>query len=327
MTRLVRSLALLIASLGPGAALAQPQPSAPSPPLPALEQAQSFVNEAAKAFAAKEFGRALTALRKAEAIAAEAQDPALARIRFNIARCFEELEQPRKAMEAYEIYLELPDDSHRKERAWEALRRIRSQVFGTLSVACAPPGSLVEIAGLIDGSQSCPWKSDRVQPGAYAVKISHPGYESTIETVDIEAGKPVNVSASLKALAPAPAPAPSVAGSPPPPPGRSVGPWPWLTMGAGLVVAASGGFFTQAAIEDRDEIEVLAPGPERDSVEDDFNFNRTLSYTMYGLGAALAVGGFVWWLIDFLDDEPTIETAAEDAPSVEANPFGLAVRF
>ncbi|MEO1338188.1 MAG: PEGA domain-containing protein, partial [Myxococcota bacterium] len=238
--------------LWPALGIAQPSFPAVTPAEKSalIERAQSLVNDASRAFGAKDFGRALGALREAEALASRAEDPSLPRIRFNIARCLEELEQWDEALAAYQRYNELPDASHRKQRAWAAMKALQSRVYATLSVVCAPSGSLIEIAGVTEGAVSCPWQSEQIRSGVYAVKISHPGYESTVRTIEVRSGKAFNVEATLKSLAPPPT---AVAFTPDPP----VNYLPWVTVGVGAVVAASGGFFTSRAVSNRDDIEAL----------------------------------------------------------------------
>ena len=318
MPRFLRIPAFLVLMLGPEVAAAQSSP--PPNREQMLQQAQTLVNQASEAFKDKDFARALTALRKAEPLAAQADDPSLPRIRFNIARCLEELGQWDDAMAAYEKYNELPDASHRKERAFEAIQQLRGRVFATLSVACVPAGSLVEIAGVTKGKESCPWKSDQVKPGAYAVKISHPGHESQVKTVDVSAGKSFTVEATLKSNLPPQTIFVDVDQ------GEPINYWPLLTMGAGVIVAGTGGFFTSSAIDDRDEVELLPPGEERDSFQDDFELNRNLSYVMYGTGGAIVLGGFVWWLIDYLDEDDDLEDGGT-AFDVRPGPNGIQVRF
>ena len=321
MSRSIRFFAaalVLSASAGVAQAQTSNDPSAGASTATAenegLAQAQALVDQAAQAFAAKDYVGALNALQRAEPIAAAVRDPSLPQIRFNIARCFEQLGRYDDALAAYDRYNELPDESHRKRRAFEAVKRLRGRVFATVSVVCSPAGSLVEIAGVTKGAVSCPWRSDGVPPGAYAVKISHPGYETTIKTVEAIAGKSSSVEASLKSLAPLP----QVVGVAP---SKPINLWPWMTMGAGLVVGASGGFFTLSAIDNRRDAERLPPSSERDGLSDDFTFNRNLAYALYGTGAAMIVGGFVWWLLD--EPEPDATAAIE----IQPGPSGLQVRF
>ncbi len=294
---------------------AAPERAPPSPVERAalVAQAQLLVDRAGRAFSAKDYETALGALRNAEPLAEAAEDQSLPLIRFNIARCLEELGQLKQALAAYQRYNELPDESHRKQRAWEAMKALRERVYATLSIVCSPPGSLIEISGVTQGAVSCPWQSDQVLPGAYAVKISHPGYESKIETIDVSAGQPYTVQVTLKSLAPPPT---AVEFVQTPPPNL----WPWMTMGAGLAISASGGFFTLSAIDNRRDAERLPPGAERDALQDDFEFNRTFSYVMYGTGTALIIGGFIWWLLD----EPEL---ASDGVGIRPGPMGLEVQF
>ncbi|MEM7675097.1 MAG: PEGA domain-containing protein [Myxococcota bacterium] len=309
----IKLMVLAVVALWPVLTVASAPESEPNKEA-LIQRAQTLVNEASRAFGAKDYGRALGALREAETLAFRAEDPSLPRIRFNVARCLEELQQWDEALAAYERYNELPDASHRKQRAWSAMQTLRGRVYATLSVVCSPPGSLVEIAGMTKGAVGCPWQNDQIRPGVYAVKVSHPGYESTVRTIEVRAGKAFNVEATLKPLAPPPS---AVAFSPQ----RPVNYLPWVTMGAGMIVEASGGFFTSRAIDNRDEIETLPPGDVRGELQDDFTFNRNFSYAMYGTGAALAVGGLVWWLLDRSSDDESTDAYVEPTPS------GIQVRF
>ncbi|HEY3450022.1 MAG TPA: tetratricopeptide repeat protein [Myxococcales bacterium] len=101
------------AKAGPPAAKAGPseqppaEPPAQTAPEPgasaAHKKVQAQLNKAADLFAAKDFAGALAELRRAQ----DSED--LAVVRFNIARCLEELERPDEAVQAYQDYLTAPD--------------------------------------------------------------------------------------------------------------------------------------------------------------------------------------------------------------------------
>ncbi|MBI5543122.1 MAG: hypothetical protein HY901_04490 [Deltaproteobacteria bacterium] len=102
----------------------EPQPVA-SPTAPSSDDAtlrikvQGYLDIAAELFVAKDYSGALTELKRAQAI----QD--LAVVRFNIARCHEELEQAEAAIAAYRAYLAVADSTDgadvRQERARKAV--------------------------------------------------------------------------------------------------------------------------------------------------------------------------------------------------------------
>jgi len=110
-------------------------------------RAQRLVNEASALFSDGEYEASLKALREAEALASEVDRSALPLIRFNIARCLQELGRYEEAIEAYQAYNKLPDASYRKQRAFKALQELEREVYGTLSVACDPVGATIEIRG------------------------------------------------------------------------------------------------------------------------------------------------------------------------------------
>ncbi|MGC4123141.1 MAG: hypothetical protein QM765_52950 [Myxococcales bacterium] len=88
-----------------GSASAEQPPEAPVDPArsAAHHKVQMHLNKAAELFAGKDYSGALVELRLAQ----ESQD--LAVVRFNVARCLEELERPEEAIEAYRDYLAAPD--------------------------------------------------------------------------------------------------------------------------------------------------------------------------------------------------------------------------
>jgi hypothetical protein len=281
-----------------------------------LEQAQVFVNKASQLYLQSNYDGALEQLRQAEVLALKAKAPSLANIRFNIARCYEQMERWAEALEAYQIYNGLPDEPHRKEKAWAAMQTLETKVFGALSVSCFPARAQVEIAGLTSGVVTCPWQSTKVKPGTYSVAVRNPGYESQTQNVVVVAGQAANAEATLKPLVS------SVSAElATPAPAAETPKLPWLTIGVGVATAGVGAVFTGLALSDQDEAEGLPPGDERDDVVDSFEGQRSLSYIMYGTGGVLAVAGIVWLYLAGEDD------AAPESISVLPTANGLRMEF
>lgn len=313
-----------LASLLVGPARAEPEPPPPDR-AELLAEAQRHVNEASRLYLEQDFEGALAALEKAEPLAEAAKDPSLANIRFNIARCYEQLERWPEALAAYEAYNALPDDAHRKERAWAATRKLREKVFATLSVSCFPAGASVRIAGVTNGEVGCPWQSKEVRPGNYVVEVGHPGYEAASREVLVVAGKAQNVKIELRAK---PSASAAVTGAAPDLTATTVEPaaptpvLPWAVIGGGAAALVAGGVFHGLALNDKDEAEELPPSEDRDDVVESFELKRNLAFVGYGVGAAGVVAGVVLLLLDGGGDAPDPE-----AVRLEPRSNGLVVVF
>ncbi|MEM1022892.1 MAG: PEGA domain-containing protein [Myxococcota bacterium] len=284
---------------------------------PNIADAQERVNAAAKLFGGGDYEGALRELRAAEAIAAEVDPDALPSIRFNMARCLEELGRTQEAIDAYEAYNKLPDVSHRKQRAFQALNKLRKQVFGSLSVACDPTGSVIEIKGVTEGAPSCPWRSDAVPPGSYALKVTHPGYLEEIRLVEVASGKAQSVQIALN-RDPEAAPL-TVAGAPTKEPFR-LRAGPTIVTGLGVAALAAGVGFNVSAANNSDAAEDPLNFLQRNELADAFERDRTLAIASYAVGGAALVTGIVWFIAG---GKKKNQTSHRVVPTVN----GLAVQF
>lgn len=264
-----------------------------------IADAQGFVNTASQAFRKGDYKAALKALRQAEPIVLEANDPSLAQIRFNIARCLQELDQHAEALEAYEQYLKVPDSSDRKSRAQDAIKRLKRKVFGGVVISCDPAGAMVTITGVTDAPAACPLRKNELKPGEYAVSVAFDGYVTDKRTVTIGVGEPVAVTVSLTR---SPAAGGTLVMPEMTPPPEPIDPWPWIWTGGGALLIAGGVGLSVAAIDARDEAQPLQPSKRRDDLVQTFERNEALSLVAYGVGIAALTTGLVLLLAD--DDEP-----------------------
>lgn len=303
----------LAASLWCVASSADAQPSA-SQRNAWLDQAQTLVDRAAKRYVAGNYAAALADLQNAERLADKAQDPSLASIRFNIARCYEQLGQPEKALEAYERYDKLPDKPHRKQKAFLAMQDLEQRVYSVLIVDCGAARAVLSIPGVVEGV-SCPYRSQRIKPGAYRVIATTPSSETRTELVELKAGAAEQVNFQFKTTAQAIVEAP-----PPPPSSRGPSALPWVTMGTGLAAAGAGGVLTALALDARAEAEDLPPGTSRDDKVSDFDTFNTASVILYSVGGAAIAGGLLWFFLD---------QGGDDAGSAQLRPTldGFVVQF
>ena len=265
-----------------------------------LTVAQEFVNTASQHFQRGAYQDALDSLRKAEPIAAQAHHPSLAPIRFNIARCLDELGRKAEALDAYASYLKLPDEGHRKQRAVAAIKELKRALFGGLSVSCDPSGASVKYTGPKEGTRVCPFQVSELSPGTYQVVVEFAGYERFTKSVEVVAGQVMPVTARLTKIV-SEAPPPVVDNKPASP--TKV--WPWVTMGIGAAALAGGAVLTLKGIDERDAAEGLSPGDERDDKVSSYEQSELFSWIGYGVGAAAIVGSVLWLSLDDGRSEPS----------------------
>lgn len=300
-----RAAALLLALATPPLAYAQGED---------VQAAQGLVNEAAQHFRAGDHEAALKALRTAAPMAERSQPTALPTIRFNIARCLEELERWDEALEAYEAYNTLPDQQHRKQRAWAAVQALEKKVYGAVAVTCTPGGALVRLVERPDDVRPCPARFEKVKAGPHTVRVEHPKAPQAEVEVTVEAGATATAQVALEAgVAPPVLTAAPVA----PPPASS--PWPWVVMGSGVAVVGGGAVLSFLALDARDEAEAAVPGSAQDDAVDLFEQRRTLSYVAYGVGGAAVVTGIVLLFVGG-DDDPQAAVAP-------GGPMGVTLRW
>ncbi len=258
-----------------------------------VSEAQRLVDRATSKYGDGDFEGALTALKKAEVLAAEHDPQALPSIRFNIARCYEQLERWPEALAAYESYNRLPDDPARKQRAYDAMEQLQGKVYASVTIACDPVGSSVQITGLTEGTPSCPYQNDQVPPGSYALKVTHPGYLESVQLIEVEAGAPQTIQVSLE-RDPQSVVAGQVAAAAPQ---RRLRPLPWSLLGVGLVGLGVGVGFNVSAGNNRDLAEEEPPGSAQDQAVSDFERDRAVAIAGYAVGGASLVASVVLFVL------------------------------
>lgn len=210
-----------------------------SSPAPAAEnvvthkKVQTYLDLAADLFKSGDYEGALVELQRAESLTD------LAVVRFNVARCLDELHREGDAYAAYDKYLALQDTTEgaadRHRRAKDALVRLGPAAkptvsamppppppasraeFGTLEVSCPTPRTTVFVAGLMQTPDACPWKSSHVPVGSYDIQTTPPGGAPSVTRARVARGK---VTAVLSPAAPTPEAAPLP--QPPLPPAMTV---------------------------------------------------------------------------------------------------------
>ena len=156
---------------------------------------QGHLKQAAGLFKSGDYSGALTELQAVD----EVQE--LGGVRFNIARCLEELQRPAEAIKAFERYLKTPDGTptaaSQQKRAREAIARLEPLVFGSASVRCTPEGVQLRIVGVTESAIAC-GSYPRVEGGTYQVIATLAGYKEVTTELTVLPGEHVELAVALE---------------------------------------------------------------------------------------------------------------------------------
>lgn len=281
--------------------------------------------QAAAAFKAGDFEQALILYQAVEPLMATMQgrEAELATLRFNIARCYDELKRPVEAVAAYRRALEGLEDAALAARIEARVATLEAQSLGTVEVRCDAPGAVVTLLGH-GPPGDCGDRFERLAPGPYTVEGR--GVTGRLDQRVVRVGPGDVVTVRLDLAAPVEPPPPP----PPPAPDRTLA--IALTAGAGalLVGGVTFNLLARGAVEEGDTAyaryrratdEVTAAAARQDAMDADDRAGRdaVISYALFGAGVALA-GGAVWAWLD--DDAPSAVT-----PAIVPGGVGLSGRF
>ena len=116
--------------------------------------------QAAAAFKAGDFAEALTLYQAVEPLMAtmEGREAELATLRFNIARCYDELKRPVEAVAAYRRALEGLEDAALVARIEARVATLEAESLGIIEVRCAAPGA---VGYITQHDNLLPWSTVR----------------------------------------------------------------------------------------------------------------------------------------------------------------------
>lgn len=290
-TRLIPvALAATFAAGAPASLLAAPETTEERDTR--LKKAQAYLDLATVLFRDKDYAGALKELQRAEPLL-DGSD-VLPLVRFNIARCFEELGRPADAVRAYQRYLTLSEEAdRRRDRAREAIRDLEPKAVGDLQVECAQPGTVLRIDGLEQPNRPCPVAVKGVLGGEYPASARADGYQESRRTLTVEPGRTTTHRFDLIPVATA-TPDRVGATSRSDDGGRNI--VPWLVIGAGVGAAATGAVFHGLAAGSADDAANAGTPSEYDTAVQQFESQRIGTVTAYAVGAAL-IGVGVWLFV------------------------------
>jgi hypothetical protein len=269
---------------------------------PAEAQIRRLGQEAATRFQQRDYAHALTAYDEVALLLQDlpGREVELAYVRYNLARCHDELGHGPEALDAYERVdrARLP-----AEYAAEVARRadaLERSLYGTVVVDCGRhPGAVVEVPDLGRPPQDCgvPWR--RVPPGRHRLVATDPR-GGKVEVV-------VAVSAGVEGLAAIPW---TESGAVPPGQGGADHTVAWVLTGSGAAALMAGGVLNLLARNDvssgdgamdRQRVAPTRATYDRAVRDTDAAYDRaqqraTTSYVLFGAGALLGAGAIWAWL-------------------------------
>lgn len=130
--------------------------------------------------------------------------------KYQIAVCYDKLGDAAKAVKAYRNFISSNPGEKYADRVVAAGKRISElerQLVGKVSIKVNPPG-LAGVAVTVDGNPAQGTELE-LEPGEHTVIVTAEGYETVTQTINVEAGEPLDVPVSLE---------PQVTNIPPPPP-------------------------------------------------------------------------------------------------------------
>lgn len=188
-------LALVLAGALAWAPAASAEPRAAqastSPQTDELARARALDKEGAKAYAEGRYRDAIRYFEEAHRLGGPPFEL------WNIARCHIHLDQPEKAAELLDRYLETPGlAAADRAEATRQLEELRGRA-SPLTIASQPPGARVEVDGRSEASRTP--MSTSVSPGTHVVRVSLAGHAPFNREIVASYGRAVIVDAPLTA--------------------------------------------------------------------------------------------------------------------------------
>lgn len=255
------------------------------PGLPPEAQAQVYAEEGARLFKAGEYQRAVEHFERAHALR-----PAPANLR-NIARSYEKAGDYGKAVAWYQAHIKSGDTRARRDRSQADAARVAALIPGGLQVNCPNQGGEVELVGVIDpGRFPCPHTWPDLPQGTHQIRLTLRGASIHTTEVRVLPGQ-VTYHTLLPVETPVEVPARGPVETPPPPASTFNTGQRWLLGSGGAVLAVGAGLHAANLISFAE----LEDEPDNQRLRNAVNRERDLTYTAYGVGAALVTGALVWW--------------------------------
>ncbi len=264
-------------------------------------RAQTQYERGVQAYRQRSFEDAIERFLAADKLAPR---PALA---YNVARAYEKLQEPARALQYYREYLRRgADASNRDEverRVAELQADIVEQGLQQVTIRSKPEGAKVFIDETLRGTT--PWTSE-LSLGKHELRLEHPGHDSARVPLTLDSRRAQDLDLAL---------APADGAGAVPESTRAGGetgdnseatqagasglqPWPWVAVGAGGAALATAGVFELLRRDAESDAESARYQPEYYEHRDRMSSRQSTARVLLGVSAVLVVSGGVLALID-----------------------------
>lgn len=238
--------------------------------------------------------------------------PALA---FNVARAYEKLREPARALEYYREYLRRGASASNREEVAHRVRELQAKLaergIQQVTVRSQPSGAAVSIDGKLQGTT--PWTGE-LPIGTHQLQAGRQGRQSVSVTLTLEASRAQNLELVLPAAGTAAALGESEraastasvgqAGASPNEAAASdnlesgeLRPWPWVAIGAGGAALVAAGAFELLRRSAESDAENARYQPAYYDAHERMRSHQTTARVLVGVGAALALTGGILVLV------------------------------
>lgn len=235
--------------------------------------------------------------------------PALA---FNVARAYEKLNEPARALQYYREYLRRGADASNREEVALRVRELQAALakrgVQQITVRSQPSGASVAIDGKLRGTT--PWTGE-LPIGTHQLQAQQHDRQTVSVTLTLEASRAQNLELVLPAASRAPTQQPALTdrlGSAHAAANLSatseqsadggLQPWPWLALGTGGAALVAAGAFELLRRDAESEAQTAHYQPDYYEERDRMRSRQTTARVLLGVSAVLLVSGGVLALID-----------------------------
>lgn len=266
--------------------------------------AQSRFEQAVQAYRDQRFQEAIDLFLAADRLAPR---PALA---FNVARAYEKLHEPARALQYYRDYLRRGPDAANVEEVKTRVRELEAELAKRgeqqITVRSEPPGAVLSIDGAPRGTT--PWTGE-LPIGTHHVDVEHEQYQSRRVSVTLD-GEALELALALPPAyghgdhaAAGRFPVTGSVNTPPVDSRRDLEsdglhPWPWVAVGTGGAALVAAGVFELLRRDAESDAQSARYQTDYYADRDRMTSHQTTARVLLGVGTVLALSGGVLALID-----------------------------
>lgn len=266
-----------------------------------IESAQAHYTRGARAYAERRFAEAIEEFRLADDLAPRS---ALA---FNVARAYEKLEDPARALEHYRDYLRRGADPNNRDEVQTRVRELEAMLatdgVQQVTVRSTPPGARVSIDGTERGLT--PWTAE-LPLGIHQLLVTQ-GRAAHRRALNLDGKQTLDVELELSEMPRTNSSSVGAHGSLGPrtgapanretSKGNDLAPWPWLAFGAGGVALTAAGVFELLRRDAEADARDAVYQPQYYEERERMNAHQTTARLLLGASAVFIVtGGILTWL-------------------------------